>query len=59
LMGYWWEQEEFFFVKKMQYMCLGLQSNRSWLTCFLHLIYHIRVLHFGIGFWISQSLWTI
>jgi len=52
-------QKDLLFMKKMQYLCLGLQSNRYWLTCFLHLIYHIRVLCFGIGFSTSQFLWTI
>ncbi len=51
------QNRDLFFVKKMQYLHLGLQLNRYWLTCFLHLIYQIR--HFGIGFWISQSLWII
>jgi hypothetical protein len=53
------QKRDSFFVKQMQYLCVSLQSNRYWLTCLLHLIYHIRVLHFGIGFWTNQSLWTI
>ncbi len=62
ILQYWHirsQKRELFFVKKMQYLRLDLQSNRYWLTCCLHLIYHIQVLHFGIGFSTGQYLRTI